>query len=234
MKSIREYPKATKIEIPLTIGGLTRYFRIADSTFRSRFDFRDSVLTPLVFEGPRSAPYPKKLTTPAIGIEERNMVGTSRSVDTSRLVSRPRTLALIEHSPDGSSKDVLTLTLDVSGPVPLFVITLLVPVSELGDRTILFIDYLRNLVRWQNTQPPDGRIVKVYIKGIKEMMLMKKALIDRGLAEDAAQDQAMRTLLPGVLTRMLRSDAEGGSADARKRANLFIALTQSYIARHPE
>jgi hypothetical protein len=66
------------------------------------------------------------------------------------------------------------------------------------------------------------------------MMLMKKALIDRGLAEDAAQDQAMRTLLPAGLTHMLRSDAEGGNADARKRANLFITLTQSYIARHPE
>jgi hypothetical protein len=233
MKSIKEYPKATKIEIPLTIGGLTRYFRIADSTFRSRFDFRDSVLTPLVFEGPRSAPYPKKLTTPAIGIEERNMVGTSRSVDTSRLVSRPRTLALIEHSPDGSSKDVLTLTMDVSGPVPLFVITLLVPVPELRDRTIVYIDHVRAEVRWQNTQPP-SRDAETFTKGIKEMMLMKKALIDRGLAEDAAQDQAMRTLLPEGLARLLRPDSEGGSADARKRANLFIALTQSYIARHPE
>jgi hypothetical protein len=117
--------------------------------------------------------------------------------------------------------------------VPLFVITLLVPVPELRDRTIVYIDHVRAEVRWQNTQPP-SRDAETFTKGIKEMMLMKKALIDRGLAEDAAQDQAMRTLLPEGLARLLRPDSEGGSADARKRANLFIALTQSYIARHPE
>ncbi len=226
MKSIKEYPKATKIEIPLTLSGLTQYFQISNGAFNPYAGLKDSVYNPLVFERPRSAPYPKELTTPRIRIDDRDIVGTGTR-------SRPRTLALIEHSPDGSAKDVLSINLDVSGPVPLFAITLLVPVPELRDRTIVYIDYVRALVRWQNTQPAPEH-VQEYVKGVREMMLMKKALIDRGLAEDAAQDQAMRTLLPAGLASMLRPDSEGGNADARKRANLFITLTQSYIARHPE
>jgi hypothetical protein len=230
MKSIREYPKATKIEIPLTLSGVSKYFSIMDSTFTDPSYFDRLAERPMVYGEPQSKPYTKPLTIRKLVIRENDEIesGWQRFL-------RPRTLTVAQSiGTTWGFAEVANLTLDVSGPVPLFVITLLVPVSELGDRTILFIDYLRNLVRWQNTQPPDGRIVKVYIKGIREMMLMKKALIDRGLAEDAAQDQAMRTLLPGVLTRMLRSDAEGGNADARKRANLFITLTQSYIARHPE
>jgi hypothetical protein len=226
MKSIKEYPKATKIEIPLTLSGLTQYFQISNGAFNPYTGLTDSVYTPLVFGIPVATSYPKELTTPRIRIDERDIVGTGTR-------SRPRTLALIEHSPDGSAKDVLSIKLDVSGPVPLLAITLLVPVPQLRDRTIVYIDYVRALVRWRNTQPAPEH-VQEYVKAAREMMLMKKALIDRGLAEDAAQDQAMRTLLPAGLTHMLRSDAEGGNADARKRANLFIALTQSYIARHPE
>ncbi len=226
MKSIKEYPKATKIEIPLTLSGLTRYFNFVNSAFITTTYFDQTAEYPLVFVKPTSQLYTEPLTTRSLVIR-----GSDEIKSGWQRFPRPRTLTVAQSIGERAFKDVATLTLDVSGPVPLFVITLLVPVSKLGDRTILFIDYLRAVVPWQNTQPPTGQ-TGVYVKGVREMMLMKKALIDRGLAEDAAQDQAMRTLLPADLTYMLRSDAEGGSADARKRGNLLLRLIQEYILKH--
>ena len=228
MKSIKEYPKATKIEIPLTLSGLSAYFRISDSVFRYRADFLQSTYVPLTFSGGQSHFYPRyTIKTPPIYIDERDIVGT-------REYALPRKLVLVELSEDGVRHiDVLTLTLDVSGSVPQLVITLLVPVPELRDRTIIYIDYVRARVQWRNTQPVQ-KDAEVYVKGVREMMLMKTALVDRGLAEDAAQDQAMRTLLPEGLARLLRPDSEGGSADARKRGKMYLNLVQAYIARHPD
>ena len=91
-------------------------------------------------------------------------------------------------------------------------------------RSVDFIDTFRNYAAGNSSYfaavadvvDPKTRSV---MKSLREMDAMEKVLVSKGLAPDAAHDQAVKALMPMDLQRLLRPDSLGGSPADREVAN---------------
>jgi hypothetical protein len=69
-----------------------------------------------------------------------------------------------------------------------------------------------------NTPDKIDKETRQLMKSLEEIEQMKKVLVSKGLAEDAAQDQAFKALMPANMQRWMRPDSQGGNAEDRKKA----------------
>jgi hypothetical protein len=210
MKSIKEYPKATKIEIPLTEVGARIVFP----------DFPNLYFGPdinILWTWADRLNFELMLFKGSTWLEVRGTEETVPGFDGPRTVE----IVLYERDPRRAVASIR------GGPDRRMVIQLLVPVPTLHERSIRFLDQFRSDVGWRlYSDNPLDRVekrVRELMKPVDEMDQMKKVMIRKGLPEEMAQDQAAKAFLPAEIQRLMRPDSLGGNAEDRKKAAQLMA-----------
>jgi hypothetical protein len=205
LKSIKEYPKATKIEIPLSEEMAKSFFHdFPNLYFGASINFMWSWADRLNFQ---SMPFKASTRLDVRGTEE-DVPG----------YQGPQTVEIVLYERD-PRRAVASFR---GGPDRRLVIQLLVPVPTLHERSIRFLDRVRAYAgrRTLGEHPLDtvDANVRELMKPMDEMEQMKKVMVSKGLPEEMAQDQAARAFLPAEIQRLMRPDSLGGNAEDRKKA----------------
>lgn len=213
LRSLKEYPKATKLEIPLSEDMAKRLFFA-----RPHFKNMPLLRTWKELYNDISMPF---TSWKLIGLGERFVQVRQRGpnqweVDQLTLHERPMSDILAPVRP------VARIYGKLNGFDRRLIIELLVPVPSLHTRSIYFLDWLRNyaagIAVHFNTPDKIDKETRQLMKSLEEIEQMKKVLVSKGLAEDAAQDQAFKALMPANMQRWMRPDSLGGNAEDRKKA----------------
>lgn len=215
MKSIREYPNATKITIPLSAVVARTFFYLPNPFFKG-IDFLQRWADDLN----RETMLMKTWTQIHIAQSDETVFwGNPAGRYTTQL-----TLYEEEWSAEKRRRTIATIHGEINGTDRRMIITLLVPVPSMHKRSVDFIDTFRNYAAGNSSYfaavadvvDPKTRSV---MKSLREMDAMEKVLVSKGLAPDAAHDQAVKALMPMDLQRLLRPDSLGGSPADREVAN---------------
>jgi hypothetical protein len=208
MKSVLKYPRATKIEIPLSEGMAKVLF------FAKPYFDNVQVMDRLVYDyNDMTIPF---ASSKQIGLTKRRQVGDPG----------PSQITLYEQNIAdgilGPIHPVARLSGKLDGFDRRLIIELLVPVPALHTRSVLFIDQLREYAAGNKASFNDptniDKETRQLMKSLEEIEQMKKVLVSKGLAEDAAHDQAFKALMPANMQRWMRPDSQGGNAEDRKKA----------------
>ena len=213
LKSIKEYPKATKVEIPLTERvAKMLFYNLPDTYFGSTtwmnywtYDINSETL-PLKSWTQIHLTTREEFIPPFLG---------TQSVE----------LLLSEETWSGVQRLVARIHGEINGSDRRIIIELLVPVPSLHERSIRFLDRFRSFAnRHYGTQSDtvDENIRKL-MKSLDEIAQMEKVLVSKGLAPDAAHDQAVKALMPADVQKLLRPDSLGGNAEDRAKAAQMMA-----------
>lgn len=126
MKSIREYPKATRISIPMAAAKASLYFRLPDYIFKNPAGFQEMVAM-------RSDSYPHL---------------SAEITKEGKQTSEGRTATELTILQTASEKSTAVPIATFHGEAESrFVISLLVPVAKLSEKAIVLIDWLRESVK---------------------------------------------------------------------------------------
>jgi hypothetical protein len=213
MKSIKEYPKATKIEIPMTETMAKLYF----------YDF------PNLYFGEYINilwTWADRLNIEAMPLNAWSHLDVRRTEETVPGYQGPQTVEIVlyERYGDDTRRAFASIR---GGPDRRMVIQLLVPVPMLHERAIRLLDQFRYFVGWRlYSDNPFDRVdanERRLMKPVDEMEQMKKVMVSKGIPEEMAQDQAARAFLPADVQRLMRPDSLGGNAEDRKKAAQMMA-----------
>lgn len=207
LKSILNYPKATRIEIPLSEGMAKVLF------FAKPYFDNVQVMDRLVYDyNDMTIPF---ASSKRIGLTKRRQLGDPG----------PSQITLYEQPISdifAPVRPVARLSGKIDGLDRRLIIELLVPVPALHTRSVLFINQLREYAAGNKVSFNDpaniDKETRQLMKSLEEIEQMKKVLVSKGLAEDAAQDQAFKALMPANMQRWMRPDSLGGNAEDRKKA----------------
>ena len=212
MKSIKEYPKATKIEIPLTEETAKWFFHaLPKPYFGANINSMWTEADRLNFE-----------RMPLKALSYLDVRGTEEDVPGYQV---PQTVEIVLYERDwkGTRRAVASFRGEINGSDRRLVITLLVPVPTLRERAIRYLDDFRFFIHAHRTFETQDANVTALMKPVDEMEQMKKVMMSKGLPEEMAQDQAAKAFLPAEIQRLMRPDSLGGNAEDRKKAAQLMA-----------
>lgn len=212
-KSIKEYPKATKIEIPLTEETAKWFFHALPKPYFGRPNINTMWIDATSLNIQRM---------PLKALSYLDVMATEEDVPG---FMEPQIVEIILYERDwkGTRRAVASFRGEINGSDRRLVITLLVPVPTLRERAIRYLDDFRFFIHAHRTFEPEDVNATALMKSVNEMDQMKKVMIRKGLPEEMAQDQAARALLPAEIQRLMRPDSLGGNAEDRKKATQMMA-----------
>ena len=213
MKSIKEYPKATKIEIPMSKWTAKMFFHDFPNLY---FGADINILWT----------WADRLNFEAMPLNAWSHLDVRRTEETVPGYQGPQTVEIVlyERYGDDTRRAFASIR---GGPDRRMVIQLLVPVPMLHERAIRLLDQFRYFVGWRlYSDNPFDRVdanERRLMKPVDEMEQMKKVMVSKGIPEEMAQDQAARAFLPADVQRLMRPDSLGGNAEDRKKAAQMMA-----------
>jgi hypothetical protein len=213
-RSLKEYPKATKIEIPLTERVAKMLFYKLPNPYFGDMGFVRYWMYDINQE-----------TLPLKSWTQIDLTTRDEFIPPLR---EPQTVELLlseEPWNRNTLRNVARIHGEINGSDRRLVITLLVPVPSLHERSIRFLDQFRFFANGHYRTQPDtvDENIRKLMKSLEEIEQMEKVLVSKGLAPDAAHDQAVKALMPADVQKLLRPDSLGGNAEDRKKAAQMMA-----------